>query len=451
MHARHEIDDNARRKPSSRPTPGRGPATPASALLDLQQKLGNAAVADMIARRSSPHAPAAPVGEETTRSAHGDTGALPTAPAAVQRLAFVNGQKIPSTDGTLNDEQKKLAGDDLVHDYTSLREFEDHAAGNTDHLGNLSGTASEGTWVRFDQNLTNVLGERHSKVTLPHVLNAVDSDRFLYEPFVTDGFAGEPHTKKAYEDELGATLERVGMSEQQSDVVAHGAESLYPKLGEVAAILIKQLQRPGERPPGPTDEVDKYGRMLQGYLKIAWQYGKDVRSKEPKKPAQEKLVAEYTATKNKKSDRTGVAKAADLLRDDVNHFVKGLPRGGSLWEAFADEDTHRFAGPLESYLKVLLEELRERGKEDETAKTDATRMGDHSGMTLDDKEIEMRNRRNKHFKKAVEGAVADGVRYVGMGKDHYDALDRVPGARYYDMVDVDLRQFERETANRKNQ
>ena len=105
MHARHEIDDNARRKPSSRPTPGRGPATPASALLDLQQKLGNAAVADMIARRSSPHAPAAPVGNET--AAHGDTGAPPTAPAAVQRLAFVNEQKIPPTDGTLNDEDRK--------------------------------------------------------------------------------------------------------------------------------------------------------------------------------------------------------------------------------------------------------------------------------------------------------------------------------------------------------
>lgn len=80
----------------------------------------------------------------------------------VQRWAFIAEKQVPPDDKKLDSKMKALAVDKLVHNYTSQAEFRNHAAGKTDYLGNLPGPASSGTWVRFDQTGTNLLGENHT-------------------------------------------------------------------------------------------------------------------------------------------------------------------------------------------------------------------------------------------------------------------------------------------------
>ena len=424
MHARHEIDDNARRKPSSRPTPGRGPATPASALLDLQRKLGNAAVADMIARRSSPHAPAAPVGEETTGSEQRDTAKRQVEPLAVQRWAFVNGQQ-QSPDG-LRGKKKKLARDQLVHAYTSDEEFEKHAAGKTDYLGNLPGPVSAGTWVRFECRGTNVLGENHTKVTLPDVLAAVDSKDFVYEAFATDDFGSEPKTQEADRKSLKATREKVGIAKEQ-DLGRYGLESLYPKMGVLMSDLFYAINDPQQLRRYARDGAAEHsGLQMTRYVKIAWEYGKDIRNYS----GQEGLTAARAELAAFRPSEAG-----------LDGYIRKLPDGGHIGDLLEDADDYR--GPLREYLEVLIPELWAR--EPRTPLTEGQQQNGRALASMGDR---MSQERNSKIQDRVKKEVHRGVRYIGMGEDHLEYLANnldEPKITFYRMGGADLQGFEDRT------
>lgn len=66
----------------------------------------------------------------------------------VQRSAWVSGSQVDPNDGRLDPKMRALANDALVHDYTSDVEFKGHAAGTTDHLGNLGAPPRQAVWHR---------------------------------------------------------------------------------------------------------------------------------------------------------------------------------------------------------------------------------------------------------------------------------------------------------------
>jgi hypothetical protein len=367
----------------------------------------------------------------------------PTTPAtgAIQRWAFVGGQQTePGAEG-LTPEMNQLAADDLVHDYETKAEFAAHAAGNTDYLGNLT----EGTWVRFSPEGINVLGEQHNAITLAEVLRAVGSASFIYESFVIESLDREPNTKAAYRERQRGRLEQFGQA-RDADWTAHGAESLYPKLGYSMALLLPYLRRPETLEGlGQAGTHAYLGQQLQGFLKIGWQYGKDMRDQSDPEPERANLVDVYKQVKNPKK----VANLFGALGTSVNEFVKALPDGGYLGDAFTSEEARaQHAGPLAAYVKALVDELRERGGHDAVAPARPGR------ATLADKEADFASRRNQHLRNAVREALTQGVRYAGMGREHYSYLLRVNADEswhFYDLTGQHLRQFRDLTRQRADQ
>jgi hypothetical protein len=118
----------------------------------------------------------------------------------VQRHAFVRDKQVKPSSPNLTPTMKAMAADTTVRDYRDGGEFADHADGKTDHLGTLR-AGSPGTWVRFARTGSNLLGEDHTKVKLEHVMPAVGSTSFIYEPLATDDLSASPAMKAAYEQE----------------------------------------------------------------------------------------------------------------------------------------------------------------------------------------------------------------------------------------------------------
>ncbi len=451
MHARHEIDDNARRKPSSRPKPGQGPATPASALLDLQRKLGNAAVADMIAQRSTHRAPPVegvpiiPAGAESAGSEHGDTAQRPAEPAAVQRWAFVGQEQIEPDVRGLSPAMKEYAHDSLVHDYEDWGEFRGHTEGKTDYVGNLPGPVSSGTWVRFDREGTNVLGENHTKVTLPDVLVAVGSRSFKYEPFATDDFGSEPKAGKAERASLEPMRKKLGI-DKDPDSGKYGIESIYPKMGYLISQLHDALGSPallGDFREGGFKSHE--GAQIPRYLKIAWEYGKDMLSYKGTEPTQERDALAEWVGENRNS---GMARITDRFKGSLGRFIEELPMQGFIGDLLDTTEADEYKSPLRKYVELLVLELWARGKRKALPK-------DRNGRpAVADMGARLWGERDPNIESEVARTANQGTRYVGLGDDHRKFLEaKLADERvhYYDMAEHHLRDFEEKTRNRKRQ
>jgi hypothetical protein len=358
---------------------------------------------------------------------------------AVQRWSWVANQRVRPDDPGLNRSMKRLAKDKLVHDYVDGAEFAKHAAGDTDYLGNLPGPTSTGTWVRFETTGTNLLGENHTLVTLEHVIKAVGSKSFIYEPFSVDVMPVHSAMMTAYRKENRDRFKRFGVK-GVADKRQFGQESLFPKMGFALNLLVREVTGP--------DDLDKVkrgaytGQPVQRYLKIAWAHAKDAadevqRLKGPKPAPLEALAAAFTTT-----------------RDELNAFITRLPVDGYLGDALDTpkgrrllptllEFSHRF---VEAMLDHVTTDQRLTGAERETL---ANMPRERGG----EKEAIFSLSRNLHFSHAVRDAVGRGVRYAGMGRLHLDYLTREglpPNSRGYDMTGRELAAFEGLTENRKS-
>jgi hypothetical protein len=381
-------------------------------VLALQQGAGNAAVSGMLA-------------------------------APVQRWAWVSASQVMPTEPGLAPRMKTYTTDSAVRDYGSMAEFADHAAGKTDYLGNLPATSgSPGTWVRFAPGGTNLLGEDHTKVTMEHVAPAVGSTSFTYEPFATDDLSGRPGMKAAYETENADNFARFGVS-MQPDKRQFGGESLFPKIAFAFVLL-----QPYVDGSGSLDDLKAgqyVGQPLQRYLKIAWGYASDVvdevaqlkQAKSVVPPAHAQLAATYTATKG-----------------DLDGFITALPVDGYLGASLDSTAGRRKLPSLARLNRAVVASMTVRMQTDTgiTAE-ERTRLNAMPRGTAAQQGTAFAAWRNLHFSHTTRAAVARGVRYVGMGREHLTYLkdEGLPrGSRGYDMVAKDLIDFETLTTNLKN-
>jgi hypothetical protein len=151
---------------------------------------------------------------------------------AIQRHAFVKGTQVTKADPVATGKVLGFVTDDLVRNYDSKEELQNHAAGQTDYLGNLTGGPANGTWLRFFPDGTNVLGENHALVPLDPVLAAVGSRSFIHERFAAhDMVEGYPLTE-VYNADNADRFASFGIQDEP-DKKKFGAESLLPKFGYV--------------------------------------------------------------------------------------------------------------------------------------------------------------------------------------------------------------------------
>jgi len=392
------------------PTPT-GPA----GLLALQQLAGNRAVAGAVADP-----------RHTT----------PTGGPVVQRYAFVRDKQVIPSHPSLTPAMTAMAADTTVRDYQDGGEFADHAASRTDHIGTLRSPASPGTWVRFPRTGSNLLGENHTKVTLEHVVAAVGSKNFIYEPLAIDDLSALPAMKAAYEKETADRLARMGVA-GAPDTRKFGSESLFPKLGFSLTAILPMLWQRNIAALKPAGYI---GQPAQRYLKIAWGYGKDV-------PAE--IATLKAARKRVPPELRRLAATCKRLAPTLDPFITALPVDGFLGDALDTPASKKIIPDLISFCEDLVNAMGARISADtvltpaEKKKLEAmpqAKVGQMGAMFAVWRDME--------FSHAVRAAVARGVRYAGMGLLHLVALRAEglpPGSQGFDMDSLDITAFETRT------
>jgi hypothetical protein len=373
-----------------------------AALLALQQGAGNRAVANLV----------------------------------VQRYAFVRDKQVNPSHPSLTPAMKAMAADTAVRDYRDGGEFADHAGGKTDHVGTLR-AGSPGTWVRFPRTGSNLLGEDHTKVTLEHVVRAVGSTNFIYEPLATDDMSAQPSMKAAYEQENAARLTRMGVG-GAADTRKLGAESLFPKIGFAMAALLPELQ--GGLPFDGLKAAAYFGQPAQRYLKIAWGYGKDVAGE---------IAGLKAAKRPVPSELTRLAATVKRLTPALDAFITGLPAEGFLGDALDTTAGRKHVPDLVRFCTDAMNAMTARIATDAVL-TEAERktLQAMPRATTAQKVALFSVWRDMEFAHAVRAAVARGVRYAGMGLLHLNALqaEGLPkGSHGFDMVGLDLATFKTQT------
>lgn len=285
----------------------------------------------------------------------------------VQRHVFINGQQVkvgptrkilrrgwrPMTGVTR--QMRHMAKDQLVRDYQSKAEFQHHAAGQTDYLGNLN----NGTWVRFSPNGTNVLGENHTQVTLEQVVQVVGSTSFIYEPFSSDNIP-DGHMKTAYETENNArfnNMEVGGVANKQQ----FGGESLFPKMGFGLDLALPYFD--GTQPLDGLKQASYVGQPVQRYLKIAWGHSRDNHDQ-----VQQNQQNNQQNNQQVTPARLALSNIHAQVTGQLDAFITALPVDGFLGDALDDPQHHALVGPnspLEQFAQAFVDDGRARGRDPE--------------------------------------------------------------------------------------
>jgi hypothetical protein len=381
----------------------------------LQRRAGNHAVTQLMAARQSQ---------------------APT----IQRWAWVSAAQVQPNEPGLDPAMKTFAADKVVRDYGSMGEFKDHAAGKTDYLGTLpAASASPGTWVRFAPSGINLLGEDHTKVTLEHVVPAVRTTSFIYEPFATDDLSASPAMKSAYETENADRFKAFGV-QGAADKRQFGAESLFPKIAFGFNLLLPYAT--GASSLDDLKPGQYVGQPLQRYLKIAWGFAAD---------AADQVAAAKQAKKPVPADLQGLATTYQATKGDLDAFITGLPVDGYLGDALDTANGKKKLPSLEKLCRAVLAAMLARMTSDAgLSAPERQELGRMPKGSSADQMAAFGKWRNFHFSHAVRDAAAKGVRYAGMGLEHLKYLRAEglpPKSADYDMVAKNLIDFETLTKN----
>jgi hypothetical protein len=393
------------------------------------------AVADLVVRGASSEALLDKYAGQPAGHAGAASPASASTPAAVQRHAFVRGKQIKKSDSIATGAIAAFVTDHVVRDYHSRDELEDHAAGQTDYLGNLP----DGTWMRFSPTGTNVLGEMHTEVTLRMVAPAVGSKSFIYEAFSNDDLAEGSHLKAAYDTASADRFEAFGVSGEK-DKKQFGAESIFPKLGFGLSLALPYLR--GEAGLGKLTREGGYdGQPIQGSIMFAWEWGKDIKAQVEQQRKAKQTVLPRQAE---------LCKAVTAAFGDLDAFLTSLPHPGWFGDAFVDNDRSRLLPQLAAFATAAIDALVEQATIDPSSRMTADQKTRFGGSTTDDDKKQLfAGWRNFEFEDSVKDAVARGVRYAGMGAAHLYHLQDVglpSGAHAYDMSSDALDEFKAHTA-----
>lgn len=360
--------------------------------------------------------------------------AVPT----VQRWLFIAGTQVRRRDPGLTAATRPRARDTKVRNYNDWAELNAHASGTVDYLGNLAGPASRGTWVRFSSGGTNVLGEDHTQVSLEHVVRAVGSTNFTYEPFSTDALPAGSQTAGAVQAATNAIATRMGVG-GAANRRQFGGESVFPKLGFAMESLLPYFNA-----TEPLSDLRKragyFGQPAQRYLKIAWAHAKDV--------AAEVLLLTL-AVQPVPPEKTALATQVGAHFARLDPYITGLVHDCWLGDTLDTRANRGLRPDLLAFTNAFIPVMLARVATDATLTgAERTRLGGMARGTPAERMRIFSDWRDLNFEHAVADAVARGVRYVGMGNAHLTRMRAVgmpAGTHAFDMTAADITRFERET------
>lgn len=336
------------------------------------------------------------------------TGANADAPA-VQRYAFVKETQVMTPDKSFTPTMKTMLTDTTVRNYDSTDEFKKHAAKQTDYLGNLT----DGTWIRFNDSGSNLLGEEHDYLPFENVIPYVGSKSFIYEPFSADVLPEKSNIRSAYEQEIQPIAAPLGV-DKEKDKTQFGAESLFPKIGFGFTLGLQYFD--GSMPVTDLEAPNYFGQPLQRYLKIAWAYSKD------NKATVDGLL------KNKKAVLPKLKALANVhatVAAKLDPFITALPVNGYLGDAFKKKPADAALLPLLAKFAVaVIDAMVERAateKSSRLSEADRKKLQSQS-ITASEKIALFSDWRDFLFEDNVKAAISRGVRYAGMGLEHLKAL-----------------------------
>jgi hypothetical protein len=377
----------------------------------------------------------------------GAPGATAGGGGSVQRHAFINGKQVKKTDPIVSGAIADFVTDNAVRDYHSADELKNHAAGQTDYLGNLRDDHS--TWLRFSPTGLNVLGEMHdSDSSLAPVLAAIGSKNFISEAISSDDLAPGSRMESTYETHSNDRLKAMGI-DKTKDKKQFGAEPVLPKVGFVMTALLPYLNLRNKPPPDKNVHAltkgTYEGKIFQSELKLGWAYGMDTKAS---------VAGKHAAMQAVPPKQDALAKLVTSLESVLDPYFTGLPVHGWLGDSLSLPENAPLLLPVTAFVQALLDALVELAIDDPSSRMDAKQKKKFGGETTNDQKGDMfSDWRNFKFEDAVKDAAKRGVRYAGMGYHHMTHLQKVglpPNSRAYDMMVSDLDAFQQHTDALKN-
>ena len=357
----------------------------------------------------------------------------------VQRLAFVNETQIKTPAKDFTAPMKSMVTDAPVRNYTGADEFKRHADKQTDYLGNMA----DGTWLRFDPAGTNLLGENHTEVTLEQVLPAVNSRKFIYEPFSTDNMAAGTAFRSAYDTEAQDRYKRFGI-DKEPDKRQFGEESLLAKMGYNLEWLTAYFEKDPAHPLSDLTSGGYDGQPGQRYLKIAWGWSKDNKAD---------VAAKQKAGQGVPPKFAKLATVHAKVEGQLDKFITALKVDGFLGDELVKKGNDVLLAPLAEFARAFTEAMVRVAAADSGSRMSMGERSSHSGSgvtTEKDKEKIFTDWRNFNFQDNVNAATKRGVRYAGMGEKHLEFLVNAGLAKDQHPFDMrgtgkELKEFKAET------
>lgn len=358
----------------------------------------------------------------------------------IQRKAFVDDRQIGVNEPGLSAAQLAFVNDDAIRDYRTMAEFNQHAAGNTDYLGNLPGPMHAGTWVRFSPVGINLLGERHTEVTLDQVTNAVGTQSFIYERFSSDDLSQAPGLSAAYENENQEEFQQFGIQDE-ANKRQYGAESLFPKMGYAMAKGLPFFN--GTRTLAGISNPRYLGKPLQTYVKLAWGYSFDNLAQVTRMTEASQAVPAPLQT---------LATLHPNIVGEMNAFVAQFQEGGYIGDLLSQADNAHMLPILARFAQAFSDVMVHRATEEPGSRLSEEQRNEFraNGANDAEKNTLFSNWRNHMFDDQVQAAAGRGVRYAGMGNNHLIYLHDnglVPGNGHeFNMIDGEMAGFTARTA-----
>lgn len=328
---------------------------------------------------------------------------------SIQRFALVGGTLQDENDPNLNNNMRSYATDKSFRNYHDIEEFKEHAAGQTDYIGNVFSGPYTGFWVRFPQQGLNILGESHQELTLKDLMPAVNSTNFIGERFASEDMHmfESPEFQSTYLDLTQEEFEHMGI-DQDPDKQQYGGESLLMKTGFVLHHALQFLQ------PDGMDILrleGYFGKPLQRYLLIAWAWSKD---------NLDRVIQMQSLGQEVMLEKEVLAEIHRLIAPQIEPFLNSLSPDDYLENSLGLPYNRQIIPLLREFAGAFSQiTLRMMIEDTDSGLTNQQRDElDFNRATPRETSQAYQDVRNHSMYKLVTHAAANGVRYAGYGSNH---------------------------------
>jgi hypothetical protein len=367
----------------------------------------------------------------------------------IQRAIYLgaNKQKLETPDqeerqkksGSGNKKLEEMRLDPKRHFYfNDEQEMQDYANGQTETIGYEE---TKQTWIRIPNDKLLVLGENHSQTTLPDIVRATRTKKYIYEPYTEYPQELLKQSKRLQQTSHKRNKEfdlKSGQGNEKSSS-SHNAEKLLPKL--IIALLgvrkkvseaVEDVSMNSKNQSARTFSMSAGKKRMNRILNRFGTGSATPQSKYERSQAELYYlrVAMLMAAKAAKYQEN----TQDLWKehqDKFNTTAKQLKQGQELKDtefiqAIVKND-FTFDNFLQSFKDAADAELESSGEKEEFSEFEKNKKIVRSkNLTQEDQQDQEKfeNMREFYMYKKIEKAKKDGYLLAGIGDAHRQGLER---------------------------